>query len=155
MDWEDRLDRFELELELAAQLEGSDWVTLERAAAETGARHWVILNKTDLLAPNAVRGFVAKGGVNPLLTISAISGAGVDDLMRSLATFAEQFFTAEPALVTRQRHRVALQEAGQALDVALRLGPRGGEELVAEHIRFATRALERLTLSWHPAFGKA
>lgn len=37
MDWEDRLDNWELELELAAQLEGSDWVTLERAAAETGA----------------------------------------------------------------------------------------------------------------------
>jgi transposase len=37
MDWEDRLDSWELELELTAQLEGSDWVTLERAAAETGA----------------------------------------------------------------------------------------------------------------------
>jgi transposase len=37
VDWEDRLDGWELELELAAQLEGSDWVTLERAAAETGA----------------------------------------------------------------------------------------------------------------------
>ena len=37
MDWEDRLDDWELELELSAQLEGSDWVTLERAAAETGA----------------------------------------------------------------------------------------------------------------------
>ena len=36
MDWEDRLDEWELELELNAQLEGSDWVTLERAAAETG-----------------------------------------------------------------------------------------------------------------------
>ena len=36
MDWEDRLDDWELELELNAQLEGSDWVTLERAAAETG-----------------------------------------------------------------------------------------------------------------------
>ena len=37
MDWEDRLDGWELELELTAQLEGSDWVTLERAAADTGA----------------------------------------------------------------------------------------------------------------------
>src|SRR5262249_21419010 len=37
MDWEDRLDVWELELELAARVEGSDWVTLERAAAETGA----------------------------------------------------------------------------------------------------------------------
>ena len=36
MDWEDRLDGWELELELNAQLEGSDWVTLERAAAVTG-----------------------------------------------------------------------------------------------------------------------
>ena len=37
MDWEDRLDEWELELELAARLENSDWVPLERAAAETGA----------------------------------------------------------------------------------------------------------------------
>jgi hypothetical protein len=36
MDWEDRLDEWELELDLAARLDGSDWVTLERAAAETG-----------------------------------------------------------------------------------------------------------------------
>jgi transposase len=37
VDWEDRLDEWELELELAARLENSDWVPLERAAAETGA----------------------------------------------------------------------------------------------------------------------
>ena len=36
MDWEDRLDDWELDLELGAQLDGSDWVTLERAATETG-----------------------------------------------------------------------------------------------------------------------
>ena len=36
MDWEDRLDDWELELELNASLEGSAWVTLERAAADTG-----------------------------------------------------------------------------------------------------------------------
>jgi hypothetical protein len=37
VEWEDRLDAWELELELASQLEGSDWVTLDRAAADTGA----------------------------------------------------------------------------------------------------------------------
>ena len=37
MDWADRLDEWELELELSAQLAGSDWVTLDRAATETGA----------------------------------------------------------------------------------------------------------------------
>jgi transposase len=36
VDWEDRLDEWELELQLSAQLDGSEWVTLERAAAETG-----------------------------------------------------------------------------------------------------------------------
>jgi transposase len=36
MDWEDRLDDWEVELEFGARLDGSDWVTLERAAAETG-----------------------------------------------------------------------------------------------------------------------
>jgi len=45
MDWEDRLDEWELELQLTAQFEGSEWVTLERAAVSTGAsraalRHW-------------------------------------------------------------------------------------------------------------------
>src|SRR5258707_14970736 len=36
MDWEDRLDAWELELELNAQLEGSEWATLEQAAGDTG-----------------------------------------------------------------------------------------------------------------------
>jgi transposase len=36
MEWEDRLDEWELELELGMRIDGSDWVTLERAAADTG-----------------------------------------------------------------------------------------------------------------------
>ena len=44
MDWEDRLDGWELELDLNAQLEGSDWVTLERAAAETGVSRAALRN---------------------------------------------------------------------------------------------------------------
>jgi hypothetical protein len=44
VDWEDRLDAWELELELNAQLEGSDWVTLERAATDTGASRAALRN---------------------------------------------------------------------------------------------------------------
>jgi transposase len=44
VDWEDRLDEWELELELNAQLEGSDWVTLERAAADTGVSRAALRN---------------------------------------------------------------------------------------------------------------
>jgi transposase len=36
MEWEDRLDAWEDTLDLTATFEGSDWVTLERAATDTG-----------------------------------------------------------------------------------------------------------------------
>jgi tRNA modification GTPase len=115
----------------------------------TAAGHWLILNKTDLLVPAAVQAASSQVADrlpgHTWLTISATSGAGLDELVRKLTGFAEGFFSAEPALVTRERHRVALQETAQALDGALRLGPGGGEELIAEQIRLATRALERLT----------
>jgi transposase len=44
VDWEDRLDAWELELELNAQLDGSDWVPLDRAAAQTGASRAALRN---------------------------------------------------------------------------------------------------------------
>jgi len=44
VDWDDRLDEWELELELSARLAGSDWVTLERAAADTGASRAALRN---------------------------------------------------------------------------------------------------------------
>jgi tRNA modification GTPase len=110
---------------------------------------WVLLNKSDLLAPAALVETAAKlAGClpgHPVLTISATGGAGIERLVQALSEFAQKFFTAEPALVTRERHRVALREAGEALGAALRLRPRGEEELVAEQVRLATRALERLT----------
>jgi transposase len=42
VDWEDRLDAWEAELELADRLDGSEWVTLDRAAAATGASRAVL-----------------------------------------------------------------------------------------------------------------
>jgi tRNA modification GTPase len=112
-------------------------------------RRWTVLNKADLLGPDSAPGLASRlaqlAGGQPSLTLSAADGSGIDDLIHALAQFAERFFTAEPALVTRERHRVALREAGAALLGALVLGPQGAEELVAEQIRLATRALERLT----------
>src|SRR6201995_2554916 len=43
-DWEDRLGQWELELELSAQLEGSDWGTLDKAAADTGVSRAALRN---------------------------------------------------------------------------------------------------------------
>ncbi|MGD0553765.1 MAG: hypothetical protein ABSA93_02175 [Streptosporangiaceae bacterium] len=58
MDWEDRLDDWELELELTARLEGSDWVTLERAVAETGVSRAALRNwyRTDQIPSRLVDG---------------------------------------------------------------------------------------------------
>jgi tRNA modification GTPase len=127
----------------------AQWSQVPQPEAGSGAPHWIILNKTDLLTPGAGQQLLARLAVrqpgHSLLTISATTGVGIDDLVGNLGAFAEQFFTVEPALVTRERHRAALREAVVALEGALGLGPQGGEELVAEQIRLATRALERLT----------
>jgi tRNA modification GTPase len=134
------------------------WV-MESAAIEAGLsllqrrpadrQHWMILNKADLLTPAAGQDLLSKLAQQlpdqTLLIISAMNGAGIEGLVAALAEFAERFFTAAPALVTRERHRMALREASGALEGALRLGPQGEEELIAEHIRLAARALERLT----------
>lgn len=72
-------------------------------------------------------------------------GAGVDELLRALETFAaEQLGGAEPALVTRERHRIALEETVAALDRALAEPVDGREEIVAEELRLGARALARL-----------
>ena len=73
MDWEDRLDEWELELELAAQLEGSDWVTLERAAADTGVsraalRSWY---RTGQIASRLVDGPHGPQRLVPLALVAA------------------------------------------------------------------------------------
>jgi len=129
--------------------EGGDTTAVPSQPLRPQSELWVLLNKSDLLAP-AVQAEVAANlaecvGGHTVLTLSAATGAGVETLVQALSGFAEKFFTAEPALVTRERHRAALREAGAALAAALRLRPAGHEELVAEQVRLATCALEGLT----------
>jgi tRNA modification GTPase len=76
--------------------------------------------------------------------LSSTTGQGVDELVAALSRFSEEFFTPEPALVTRERHRAHLQETLSALGGALHAGERGQEEIVAEQLRLAARALGKL-----------
>ncbi len=73
MDWEDRLDDWELELELSARLEGSDWVTLERAASETGVSRAALRNwyRTDQIPSRLVDGPHGPQRLVPLSVIAA------------------------------------------------------------------------------------
>jgi len=78
--------------------------------------------------------------------ISATTGEDFDVLFAALARHAESFLAgAEPALVTRERHRRALEEALAALRRALGPEVAGREDLLAEELRIAARALGRLT----------
>jgi tRNA modification GTPase len=78
--------------------------------------------------------------------ISATTGEGFDVLLNALARHAEKFLAgAESALVTRERHRRALQDALIALRRALVPDLSIREDLLAEELRLAARALGRLT----------
>jgi tRNA modification GTPase len=78
--------------------------------------------------------------------VSAVSGEGVDALLTSLTRHAETFLVGgESALVTRERHRRALEGARDALRRALGHDIASREDLLAEELQTAARALGRLT----------
>jgi len=103
---------------------------------------WIIHNKADLF----------ESRLHPLsdfagsFEVSALTGQGIERLVTALGKFARDFLSgAESALVTRERHRVLLREVADALRRAMGVGSAGSEELVAEELRLAGRALGRLT----------
>ncbi len=68
---------------------------------------------------------------------------GLDRLVAALSRFAgEALAVGESTLVTRQRHRAALQHV---LDALRRAVAATEEELIAEELRLAARELGRLT----------
>jgi tRNA modification GTPase len=116
---------------------------------------WVIQNKIDLLPADASRAG-APADPPPLIdesmsaneykfiSISASKGAGIDKLLERLEAHSRQFFGQESGLVTRERHRAHLLAAQSALARALAEAS-GREEIIAEELRLASRALGRLT----------
>jgi len=111
---------------------------------------WVLSNKSDLAEGKdpaaASDGKKARGGGDACYHISALTGAAFDDLVGGLAEYARQFFSggAESALVTRQRHRTALADCAEALRRARAENAPGREDIIAEELRLAARALGRL-----------
>ncbi len=122
---------------------------------KSGAPQWLIQNKIDLLedragqrASAAVRWRPEKDEFEFAFLISAESGQGLDTLFGALAEFAGDYFAVgETAVVTRARHRQALDETTAALERALAeaTAPSPREEVIAEELRQATWALGRLT----------
>jgi tRNA modification GTPase len=96
----------------------------------------VVRNKIDLVPPPKPK--------PAIYDVSSTTGAGIDPLLDALAAFAaDHLGSREPALVTRERQRLLLQEASEALTRAIAETSR--EDIFAEELRLAARALGRLT----------
>ncbi|MGI8527161.1 MAG: tRNA uridine-5-carboxymethylaminomethyl(34) synthesis GTPase MnmE, partial [Pseudolabrys sp.] len=80
------------------------------------------------------------------LPVSAATSAGIPDLIAHLAAQAREFLgSAEPALITRARHRAQLQAAQEALHRSQQPPVAVREDLLAEELRLAAQALAKLT----------
>jgi tRNA modification GTPase len=112
---------------------------------------WLIRNKIDLVQSRATAATNAKPKNSEcefIFSISATGGEGLDAVAAALSCFAgESFGGGEASLVTRARHRHALEETVAAIECALAEAaakvPR--EELIAEELRRAATSLGRLT----------
>jgi tRNA modification GTPase len=119
-------------------------------ARPAAAPLWLLSNKSDLAeAKRLERAFPAAAETRAGLKcyrVSALTGESFDGLVEGLAAFARRFFSegGESGLVTRQRHRALLGECSQALERACREGESGREDIIAEELRVAARALGRL-----------
>ena len=121
MEWEDRLDEWETELQLAAQMEGSDWVTLEQAASDTGVsraalRTWY---RSGQIASRLVDGPHGPQRLVPLSVVAERAEAS-PRLRRS----AERRL-ADEAQIELLRHRVDQLELRLAALERLQPGPAG------------------------------
>lgn len=157
-------DVLEVHLELAGQAvtlldtaglrETSDAVEAEgvrRARARAQAADLVLWLAEDAATPPEafasavrVRTKIDTGGALPdgWFGISAATGDGMDALLLELERRAGEIAGGAPALVTRERQRLALEMAVAHLERAL--GDFGGrEELRAEEVRLAVRALDQ------------
>jgi tRNA modification GTPase len=121
---------------------------IERPANLAEGCVWLVKNKVDVAFDKGQSQSV-KYHSNEFKFISALSaksGTGLDELVRELTSFSEGFFGAtETVLVTRGRHRRALNETVSCLDRALAQSASGSEELIAEDLRSAATTLGRLT----------
>jgi tRNA modification GTPase len=129
-------------------LSAGGWSRIGREKGLSPSEIWSIKNKCDLVTDESLLRNESQSSrcVNHSLTISAVNGTGMEALVAGLKDYAKQYFaTTESAIVTRSRHRRALEETLAALERALREGDSGQEELIAEELRSAATSLGRLT----------
>ncbi len=112
------------------------------------AETWLVRNKIDLVAGhkrNERRNeYKIKQSVISF-NLSATTGLGLAEVLAALGDFARASLDGEPALLTRERHKNALNSALISISRALQSGVGQHEEILAEELRSAAQSLGRLT----------
>jgi len=117
----------------------------ELANLPPGVPVTLLVNKIDALTPP-----VAAVEVEPMLRISAKTGAGLDTLRQHLKDCMGYEGALEGAVSARARHIEALQRAQRHAETAFRqLTETRAGELVAEELRLAQAALGEITGEFH------
>lgn len=145
-DSDDRLNRLGVEVS-RRYLDAADLVLLcVEAGRDAGA------DELDIASARPTIIARTKSDLHPVATgelgISIVTGEGLGELRRAAADrmFGDRITLAdlEPGL-TRERHRLALGRAGEALAAAMpHLEPAGDAVLASHHVREATTALDEL-----------
>ena len=120
-------------------LDGATWPEVPTdVAGRAGPDDMVVLNKCDLIDADP-----AGGELNPPpLPVSALHGHGMDLVVAELTRRVSRLSGGgEAPVVTRARHRAALEQCVEALT---RFDPYNSSELAAEDLRLAARSLGRV-----------
>jgi tRNA modification GTPase len=127
----------------------------ELLAPEAGGNPavWVIRNKLDRTENKYLKNeyrfendYLINRGQLFTFSLSAATGAGIETLVSELGRFAKNFFAGgELGIISRQRHRLALEHVLVCLRRAIEEGLEGKEDIIAEELRGAATALGRLT----------
>ena len=109
---------------------------------------WLVRNKIDLVNYNKAGSIINEQKLQFTNTffVSVVTDEGMSQLVNQISRYAGEFFAGgEGGLITRERHRKSLEETLAALDRATKEGSKGREDIIAEELRLASRALGRLT----------
>jgi tRNA modification GTPase len=106
----------------------------------------IVINKSDLVQTSPAPGSLPPGV--PVVRVSALTGAGMDDLVAAIALRADSFqqITDEEGIAISARHAHALTTAREALERARsKLVSQDAIELIASDLRSAMSAFGEIT----------
>jgi len=128
--------------------DGEHWPALDATtAALIDDRSLAVLNKSDLLDDKHEKSVITDFACKYFHRISCLTGVGIDDFLQCLEEeIARRYRPIEDPVITRARHREALEECLEALERYLSASGGGAaSELGAEDLRLAARSLGRIT----------